>query len=68
MSKERNFDCFIRTNFLNLFRADVNHDKRVSKEELVNYVFKNVQKHLQEAKQKNSKLFVLIDSNQDGQI
>jgi hypothetical protein len=49
-----------------LFRADVDHNERLSKDELVNYLFKNVQQHLKEAKDKNSQLFILIDTNADG--
>jgi hypothetical protein len=52
--------------FFNLFRADVDHNERLSKDELVNYLFKNVQQHLKEAKDKNSQLFILIDTNADG--
>jgi Ca2+-binding EF-hand superfamily protein len=40
----------------------------LSKDELLDYVFKNVQQHLREAKEKNTQLFVLIDTNQDGKI
>ncbi|CAF4066215.1 unnamed protein product, partial [Rotaria sp. Silwood1] len=46
--------------------ADVDHDQHVSKDELLNYVLRNVNKHIQEAKDRNSQLFLLIDSNQDG--
>ncbi|CAF5114599.1 unnamed protein product, partial [Rotaria sp. Silwood1] len=45
--------------------ADVDHDQHVSKDELLNYVLRNVNKHIQEAKDRNSQLFLLIDSNQD---
>ena len=48
------------------FRADINHDESLSKEELLNHVLKNVEEHLREAKERNSQLFILIDSNQDG--
>ncbi len=52
--------------FIYLFRADEDHDQLVSKEELLNYVFKNVQLHLKEAKEKNLQLFVILDTNQNG--
>ncbi|CAF3821286.1 unnamed protein product [Rotaria sordida] len=48
--------------------ADSNHDERLSKDELLNHALKNVQQHLKEAKDKNSQLFLLIDTNQDGKI
>jgi hypothetical protein len=52
--------------FVNLFRADVDHNERLSKDELTNYAFKNVQQHVKEAKDRNSQLFILIDTNQNG--
>jgi len=51
-----------------LFRADGNHDGRLSQEELTNHVYKNIQMHLNEAKDKNTQLFLLIDTNQNGKI
>ncbi|CAF4024533.1 unnamed protein product, partial [Rotaria sp. Silwood1] len=39
--------------------ADVDHDQHVSKDELLNYVLRNVNKHIQEAKDRNSQLFLL---------
>ncbi len=45
---------------------DVNRDQQLSKDELLNYVLKNVNEHLREAKERNTQLFLLIDSNQDG--
>lgn len=48
--------------------ADGNHDARLSQEELTDHVFKNIQTHLNEAKDRNTQLFLLIDSNQDGKI
>ncbi|UJR07816.1 hypothetical protein I4U23_012099 [Adineta vaga] len=48
--------------------ADADHDQRLSKEELLNYVLKNIHQHLREAKERNSQLFLLIDSNQDGKV
>lgn len=38
----------------------------MSHDELLDYVFQNIQKHSDEAKQKNSRLFILIDSNRNG--
>lgn len=49
-----------------LFRADNDHNQQLSKDELLDYVLSNVNKHLKEAKEKNTQLFLLIDSNQDG--
>jgi Ca2+-binding EF-hand superfamily protein len=54
--------------FIHLFRADMDHDQQLSKDELLNYVLKNVNQHLREAKDRNTQLFLLIDSNQDGEI
>ncbi|CAF0908498.1 unnamed protein product [Adineta ricciae] len=52
-----------------IFRlADIDHDERVTREELVSYLFKNVQDHLKEAKDKNAQLFILIDTNNDGKV
>ncbi|CAF1504989.1 unnamed protein product [Rotaria sp. Silwood1] len=52
-----------------IFReSDANHDERLSKDELLSHVLKNVQQHLTEAKERNSQLFLLIDTNQDGKI
>ncbi|CAF0718914.1 unnamed protein product [Adineta ricciae] len=52
-----------------IFRlADIDHDERVTREELVSYLFKNVQDHLREAKDKNAQLFILIDTNNDGKV
>ncbi|CAF3921609.1 unnamed protein product [Rotaria sp. Silwood2] len=52
-----------------IFReSDSNHDERLSKDELLGHVLKNVQQHLKEAKDRNSQLFLLIDTNQDGKI
>ncbi|CAF2114733.1 unnamed protein product [Rotaria magnacalcarata] len=48
--------------------ADLDHDQHLSKDELLNYVLKNVNQHIQEAKDRNSQLFLLIDSNQDGKV
>ncbi|CAF0847364.1 unnamed protein product [Adineta steineri] len=48
--------------------ADLDRDERVTKDELVNYLFKNVQLHLKEAKNRNTQLFLLIDANEDGKI
>ncbi|CAF3596578.1 unnamed protein product [Adineta steineri] len=48
--------------------VDVDHDERLTKDELVNYLFKNIQQHLQKAKHKNSQLFILIDADQNGKI
>ncbi|CAF1034990.1 unnamed protein product [Adineta steineri] len=48
--------------------ADTDHDQRLSKDELLSYVLKNVNQHLKEAQEKNSQLFLLIDSNQDGKV
>ncbi len=64
MSK-KNIISFV---FIDSFRADDNHDQRLSKDELLNYVLKNVNQHLREAKERNSQLFLLIDSNQDGKL
>jgi len=52
--------------FVNLFRADVDHNERLSRDELAHYAFKNVQQHVKEAKDRNSQLFILIDTNQNG--
>lgn len=49
-------------------RADVDHDQKLSKDELLNYILKNVNQHIQEAKERNTQLFLLIDSNQDGKL
>jgi len=57
------FFCF---HYIHLFRVDVNRDQQLSKDELLNYVLKNVNEHLREAKERNTQLFLLIDSNQDG--
>jgi len=57
---------YINLYFINSFRADNNHDQQLSKDELLNYVLKNVNQHLREGKQRNTQLFILIDSNQDG--
>ncbi|CAF4038002.1 unnamed protein product [Rotaria sp. Silwood2] len=38
--------------------ADVDHDQRLSKDELLNYVLKNVNQHIHEAKERNSQLFI----------
>ena len=70
-SWKKSFDCeFIicdmRCVDMDVFRADIDHDERVTREELVSYLFKNVQDHLREAKDKNAQLFVLIDTNSDG--
>ncbi|CAF4270263.1 unnamed protein product [Rotaria socialis] len=48
--------------------ADLDHDQHLSKDELLNHVLKNVNQHIQEAKDRNSQLFLLIDSNQDGKV
>jgi hypothetical protein len=53
--------------FFDRFRADINHDERVSREELLDHVFKNIQQHSREAKERNSQLFLLIDTDQDGE-
>jgi len=61
------FLIFISISFVfYLFRADQDHDERLSKEELLNHVYKNVQLHLKEAKDKNLQLFLLLDTNQNG--
>ena len=64
MSKERKILFLI--SIFNLFRADVDHNGRLSKDELTNYAFKNVRQHLKEAKDKNAQLFILIDTDQNG--
>jgi hypothetical protein len=46
--------------------ADANHDQQLSKDELLSYVLNNVNQHLREGKERNTQLFLLIDSNQDG--
>ncbi|CAF1347028.1 unnamed protein product [Adineta ricciae] len=52
-----------------IFRvADVDHDERLSKEEMLNYVLKNIHEHLREAKLRNTQLFLFIDSNEDGKV
>jgi len=68
MSEEKDFYLFniYIYSFIYLFRADEDHDQLLSKEELINYVFKNVQLHLKEAKEKNLQLFVILDTNQNG--
>lgn len=48
-------------------RVDGNHDEGLTKDELLGYVLKNVEQHLGEAKERNSQLFLLIDTKQDGQ-
>jgi len=48
--------------------VDVDYDQQLSKDELLNYVLKNVNQHIKEAKDRNTQLFLLIDSNQDGRI
>ena len=45
---------------------DVDHNEKLTKEELLGYVLKNVNEHTREAKERNSQLFLLIDTNQDG--
>ncbi|CAF3901867.1 unnamed protein product [Rotaria sordida] len=45
--------------------ADGDHNQQLTKDELLNYVLKNVNQHIQEAKDRNTQLFLLIDSNQD---
>jgi Ca2+-binding EF-hand superfamily protein len=52
--------------WLDRFRADINHDGYLSKDELLNHVMTNIEQHLKEGKQHNSQLFLLIDVNQDG--
>ncbi len=52
--------------FFSSFRADGVHDQQLSKDELLNYVLNNVNKHLREGKERNTQLFLLIDTNQDG--
>ena len=49
-----------------MFRANTDGDQYLSQDELLYYVLKNVEMHLKEAKDKNSQLFILIDSNGDG--
>ncbi|CAF3347997.1 unnamed protein product [Rotaria socialis] len=50
-----------------IFReVDLDHNERLSQDELFNYVYKNVQQHLNEARDRNLQLFLLIDSNEDG--
>jgi Ca2+-binding EF-hand superfamily protein len=66
VKKKKNFS--IEYHYLNLFRVDADHNKYLSKEELFNYVLRNVQLHLKKAKDKNSQLFLLIDTNQNGKI
>ena len=53
---------------MRIFRADVDHDERLSKEEMLNYVLKNIHEHLREAKLRNAQLFLFIDSNEDGKV
>jgi hypothetical protein len=52
--------------FIYLFSVDEDHDLRLSKEELIDYVFRNIQLHLHDAQDKNSQLFLLIDTDQNG--
>ena len=47
-------------------RANIDKNQGLTQTELLNYVLKNVQDHLREAKEKNSQLFLLIDTDQDG--
>jgi len=35
---------------------------------LLNFILKNIHEHTNEAKQRNTQLFLLIDSNQDGKV
>ncbi|CAF1308966.1 unnamed protein product, partial [Didymodactylos carnosus] len=50
-----------------IFRtADTDDDNKLSKKELQNWVLKNIETHTNEARDKNSRLFLLIDANKDG--
>ncbi|CAF5143035.1 unnamed protein product [Rotaria magnacalcarata] len=50
-----------------IFReVDLDHNERLSQDEVLNYVYRNVQQHLNEARNRNLQLFLLIDSNEDG--
>lgn len=59
---------FVNVCFFNVFRVDIDNDQNLTKDELLNYVLKNIELHLREAKQRNSQLFLLIDSNKDGKV
>ncbi len=50
------------------FRADQDHDERLSHNELLDHIFKNIQQHSNEARDRNSQLFILIDTDKNGQI
>jgi hypothetical protein len=58
--KKKCFDGF--------FSADANRDQHLSKDELLSFVLNNVNQHLREGKERNTQLFLLIDSNQDGKV
>ncbi|CAF2067704.1 unnamed protein product [Rotaria magnacalcarata] len=52
-----------------IFReVDLDHNERLSQDEVLNYVYRNVQQHLNEARNRNLQLFLLIDSNEDGTV
>jgi hypothetical protein len=53
--------------FVVVIRADANRDQQLSKDELLSFVLNNVNQHLREGKERNTQLFLLIDSNQDGE-
>lgn len=52
---------------LHVFRIDLDHDDRLSNDEVVSYVLKNIQEHLQKAQDRNLQLFLLIDNNENGE-
>jgi hypothetical protein len=57
----------INDEFVVVVRADANRDQQLSKDELLSFVLNNVNQHLREGKERNTQLFLLIDSNQDGE-
>jgi hypothetical protein len=60
--------CISKEILFDFFRADQDHDERLSHNELLDHVFKNIQQHSNEAKDRNSQLFILIDTDKNGQI
>lgn len=51
-----------------IFRADRNHDQRISPEELKQQIHENTKKHLEEGRQDSESLFQKVDENGDGLI
>lgn len=60
---EKENDRFVEEIFV---KIDVNKDRKISKEELENYISDNIVRHLDEAINESKKVFELIDTNKDG--